>query len=149
MVASLGGLEVLKSLYANVIVPREVADEILVGGSSGFAVQEFEQAEWLDIRQAQIEIPPYLSNSLDPGEASVIHTAIVENLKYVCIDEAAGRRIARLHDLNLTGSIGILIRAKKSGFSFSMKDAINNMTEKGIWLSRGVIEFALTETGEK
>ena len=49
----------------------------------------------------------------------------------------------------LTGTIGILLRAKKEGLSFSMKDAIRRMSSKGVWLGAGVIDFALYHAGEK
>ncbi|MEA5568255.1 hypothetical protein [Anabaena sp. UHCC 0399] len=42
IVAALGDLEVLRSLYAQVLVPFEVCQEIIAGGTSGFAVPEFE-----------------------------------------------------------------------------------------------------------
>lgn len=49
----------------------------------------------------------------------------------------------------LTGTIGILLRAKKEGLSFSMKDAIQRMISNGVWLSERVIDFALYHAGEK
>jgi predicted nucleic acid-binding protein len=64
---------------------------------------------------------------LDCGEAAVIQLALNEGIQTVCIDEVQGRRIARLSNLSLTGSIGILIRAKKEDYSFSMPDAIERM----------------------
>jgi len=70
-----------------------------------------------------------------------------EGCQVVCIDETVGRRIAKLNGLMLTGTVGILLRAKKEGLSFSMKDAIQRMTSKGVWLSGGVIEFALYHAG--
>ena len=63
----------------------------------------------------------------------------------VCIDEDVGRRIARLNNLKVTGSVGVLIRAKKEGFSFSMIEAIQKMKQQGVWLSDNVIEFALRQ----
>ena len=66
----------------------------------------------------------------------------------VCIDEAMGRRIARLNGLQVTGSIGVLIRAKRAGFDFSMREATNRMRSKGIYLSKKVIDFAIKQTGE-
>ncbi|MFP5269408.1 hypothetical protein [Coleofasciculus sp.] len=44
-----------------------------------------------------------------------------ENIQTVCIDEIAGRRIARLSGLSLTGSIGILLRAKREGYPISIQ----------------------------
>ncbi|WP_243714094.1 hypothetical protein [Nostoc sp. 106C] len=57
-----------------------------------------------------------LLNSLDLGEASVIQLALNKNIPTVCIDEAVGRGIARLSGLLVTGSIGILLRAKREGY---------------------------------
>lgn len=75
--------------------------------------------------------------------------ALNEGCRVVCIDETVGRRIAKLNGLMLTGTIGILLRAKKEGLLFSMKDAIQRMISKGAWLSERVIEFALYHAGEK
>jgi predicted nucleic acid-binding protein len=66
-----------------------------------------------------------------------------ENIRTVCIDEAVGRRIARLNGLCLTGSIGVLLRAKRKGIDFSIPDALNGMQSNGIYLSKKVIDFAL------
>jgi len=143
LTAALGNLHILEKLYKQVIISYEVSQEILAGGPSGFAVKEFLQAKRLEIRKKPLDILPHLFNSLDLGEASVIQLALNENIASVCIDEDVGRRIARLYNLKVTGSIGVLIRAKQEGFSFSMKDAIFNMKQQGIWLSDKVIKFAL------
>jgi predicted nucleic acid-binding protein len=47
LVAALGDLKVLQTLYSQVLVPFEVCQEIMTGGVSGFAVAEFEAASWL------------------------------------------------------------------------------------------------------
>jgi predicted nucleic acid-binding protein len=93
-------------------------------------------------------ISPFLLNSLDVGEAAVIQLALNSNIQTVCIDEVVGRRIARLNGLSLTGSIGILLRAKREGYSLSMKSAIEKMLDRNIRLSETVINFALKEAGE-
>jgi len=149
LVAALGDLSVLKHLYKDVLVPLEVCSEILQGGSSSFAVKEFNDATWLSKQSAPQIISPFLSQTLDIGEASVVQLALQKNISVVCIDEAVGRRVARLNGLKLTGSIGILIRAKKEGFPIVMEDAIQRMKSHGIWLSEGVIAFALSQVGER
>jgi predicted nucleic acid-binding protein len=47
LVAALGDLTILTSLYTEVLVPFEVCQEILIGGSSNFAIAEFTDANWL------------------------------------------------------------------------------------------------------
>lgn len=147
LVSALGDLEILKTLYEEVYIPFEVCDEIMKGGATGFAIKEFEQATWLSKQKNKITIPLFLKSSLDPGEASVIETALQNNIPTVCIDEAVGRRIARLNQLKLTGSVGILIKAKNTGYPLDIKKSLYRMKSQGIWLSDRVIEFALKQTG--
>ncbi|MBK1720491.1 DUF3368 domain-containing protein [Thiocystis violacea] len=148
LTAATGDLDVLRFLYDHVLVPDEVAQEIRVGGKDAFALDVFERATWLDLIQAPALLSPYLENSLDRGEAAVIQSALDRNLDLVCIDEIQGRRVARLSGLRLTGSIGILLRAKQLGFTLSIPDALAAMRKRGIWLSEKVIRFALDQANK-
>ena len=85
---------------------------------------------------------------LDRGEAAVIQVALDEKVETVCIDEPVGRRVARLNGLRITGSLGVLLRARREGTAFSMADAIGRMRARGIWLGEDVVRFALLEAGE-
>lgn len=149
LVAALDDLEILRVLYDEVYIPLEVCNEILAGGTTYFAVKEFEQATWLFKQRDKSNISSFLESSLDIGEASVIETALQNNISTVCIDEAVGRRIARLNHLKLTGSIGILIKAKNTGYPLDLKKSLESMKAKGIWLSDRVIEFALKQTSQE
>jgi predicted nucleic acid-binding protein len=148
LVAALGDLRVLQR-YHPVDVPFEVCQEILIENATRFAASEFEAATWLQKWQTPLSFSPMLLNSLDRGEAAVIQLALNENIQTVCIDESRARRLARLNGLSVTGSIGILLRAKREGYSFSMQQAIQRMQTHGIWLSQTVIAFALEQAGEK
>lgn len=143
LVAAWDTLEPLKELYASVVVPKEVSDEILVGGSKNFAAKEFEMADFLEVANEYINISRYLSNSLDRGEAAVIQLALDSNIETVCIDEAIGRRVARMSGLNLTGSVGILARYKREiEPDFSMVNAVARMQGRGIRLGDKIQQFA-------
>lgn len=143
LTAATGSLDVLRTLYTRVVVPFEVAEEIRAGGKDAFGLDVFERASWLEISHSPVVLPPHLQNSLDRGEAPVIQTALQEGIELVCIDEIVGRRVARLSKLSLTGSIGILLKAKSMGFQLSIPEALNRMRARGIWLSEGVVRFAL------
>ncbi len=149
LIAGLGNMEVLQHMYEKVFVPYEVCQELNNGGNTGFGVKEFNEANFLiKIKKTSI-IQPYLKNSLDLGEASVIQTAIDKNISTVCIDESLGRRVARLSGLSLTGSLGIIICAKRNGnISFPLRDIINRMQTQGIYLSEKIISFALQQVDE-
>jgi predicted nucleic acid-binding protein len=148
LIAGLGDLTILKSLYKQVVVPHEVVEEVKAGGPTGFGVNEFNKANFLIKLDKPTIILPHLRNSLDLGESSVIQTAFDKNIQTVCIDEAVGRRIARLNGLKITGTLGILTRAKKEGHSFVLRDAINKMQDKGVRLSSRIITFVLKQVNE-
>ncbi|WP_334881159.1 hypothetical protein [Nostoc sp.] len=50
------------------------------------AVNEFQSASSLQKQTSPLNISPFLFNSLDLGEASVIQLALNKNISTVCID---------------------------------------------------------------
>lgn len=147
LVAATGDLHVLRR-YRRVCVPLEVCREVAAGGAGQFALIEFQQANWLHKSSTPIVLSTILGNTLDLGEASVIQFALNQNIQTVCIDEAAGRRVARLSGLNVTGSLGILLKAKREGYPIRIAEAIVRMRQHGIWLSQRVVTDALSQAGE-
>ena len=87
-------------------------------------------------------------NTLDRGEASVIQTALDLDIALVAIDEVVERRAARLAGLQITGSIGILLKARKQGLIHSMSDCFTRLRAHGIWLSAQVQKYALEEEAQ-
>jgi predicted nucleic acid-binding protein len=145
LTAATGSLDVLKFLYSRVIVPLEVQTELRAAGAHAVGVQALNEATWLDCQTSEVVVSSYLANTLDRGEAATIQTSLNLNVPLVYIDEAVGRRVARLSGLTLTGSIGVLLKAKQLGYDMSMAQAVARMREHGIWLSAEVIRFALQE----
>lgn len=135
LVAGLDDLNILERNYDEVIVPQRVVKEILAKGEKRFDAQIFLENDFLNKLEEPIEINTFLKNSLDSGEASVIQIALNKNIETVCIDEAAGRRIARLNNLKLTGSLGIIISAINNGENIDLEKIIKNMKNNGVWIS--------------
>ncbi|MBI9037248.1 MAG: DUF3368 domain-containing protein [Bacteroidales bacterium] len=148
IVAATGSLDVLNKLYKDVYVPNEVNREISGSLIKTFALKEFNEASFLRKEKTPVDISTILKNTLDIGEASVIQLALNKKIQTVCIDEKVGRRVARLNNLSLIGSTSILIKAKNLGYLKSMKNAISEMKNKGIYLSDNIINFALKHTNE-
>ncbi len=138
LIAATGNLEILQA-YQQVIVPSEVDQEILADPTKDFGKHAFLAASWLTRLKGPTAIPPHLASTLDPGEASVIATALAQGINTVAIDETVGRRIARLHGLLVTGSIGVLIRHRPTD-TMPLSQAISRMRQQGIWISNRLIE---------
>lgn len=71
---------------------------------------------WIQIRDASeiAKLRPEISN-LDPGEASSIALALDSENPLLIIDEKKGRRVAERLNIEIIGTVGVLIRAKVAG----------------------------------
>jgi len=148
LTAALGDLRILERLYARVVVPFEVQQEILTNNATQFGAGAFREAVWLEKRDQPIEITPLLRNVLDRGEAAVIHTAQTKGIPTVCIDEEFGRQVARLNGLHVTGSLGVLIRARNENYPIVLRQAIADMRARGVWISHD-LELQVLEMTDK
>ena len=68
-------LEVLRSIFDNVVVPEPVHDEILEDGEFGSGVSAYLSADWILRRPLHTPLDPLIGSILDNGEASVIQIA--------------------------------------------------------------------------
>lgn len=146
--ALVGRLELLRQLYGEVFIPPSVETEIQAGGIEAAGAPELASAAW--VRVVSLKDPRravYLAD-LDRGEAEAI--ALAEELKarVLIMDERLGRRHARRLGLPLTGTLGVLIKAKQQGLIGAVKPLIEELAQAGIRLGDDVIQEALQLAGE-
>jgi predicted nucleic acid-binding protein len=147
LAAATGGWDILDSLGRAFVVTFVVMGELRRGATGGPGVDTPLPAS-MGIWPERIVIPPWLENVLDPGEASTIALALEQGWPEVAIDEAVGRSIARNCRLRLTGSLGLLIRAKRKGYAITLANAVARIRAAGIWLGEDVAKAALRTAGE-
>lgn len=148
LAAGVGDLGKIKEMYSAVVVPAEVAQEIASLRSGDFVQPHFERATWIKRWPQPTPAAAWLTATLDAGEAAVIQLALNEGISTVCIDEAAGRRAAKISGLRLTGSIGVLLRAKREGRIDSLRVCLDAMRRNGVWLSDALVRLALAHADE-
>jgi len=142
LTAAVGSLEFLQALYHQILVPREVFIELQAGGLDCSEIRAIRSSKVFVIAEEPVELPVLLNSQLDKGEASVIQNAVILGIPVVAIDEKMGRRIARLHQLSITGSVGILVKAAQAGLIPSLETCFERMHAHGIWISRDLQEHA-------
>ena len=148
LTAALGSLDFLAVLYREVIVPHEVFKELEVGGVDCLEIQAIHCCSSLSVVSTATDLPLLLSSQLDRGEAAVIQAAINHQVSTVVIDESLGRRMARLHQLNVTGSLGILVKAAKAGLITDVEACFVRMHEKDVWISAALKDQVREALGE-
>ncbi len=147
LAAAMGGWDVFDVLDTPVVISPVVREELRRGSPDkpGTATP---LRPCMSIWPHEIAIPPWLSATLDKGEASVIALAMEQGWTEVGIDEAVGRSVARTCGLRLTGSLGILIRVKRKGYPLTLKEAIGKIRAAGIWLGKDIENAALAAAEE-
>ena len=89
-----------------------------------------------------------LGQLLDLGEAEAIVLAEQLDARFLLIDEAAGRRIARRRGVPVTGVAGVLLSAKASGAVVAVRPIIEEMASAGYRLSSRLVSAVLERAGE-
>ena len=141
-------LSLLKELYGKIIIPTAVYNEIEKGKEKSY-YQDLELIDWIEIQDIQDPNSRDYFLDLDDGEAEVIILAKEQNADLVIMDEILGRRIAKQLNLKITGTIGVLLRAKENGHIKSLKDLLSELIEKGTWLNPKLISKVLKLANEK
>jgi predicted nucleic acid-binding protein len=143
----IGKLHLLKELYGNVTVPMAVFQEIERGKEKPY-YQNLTLLDWIDIQGIKNQDARAYFIDLDEGEAEVLILAKEQNAELVIMDEILGRRYAQQLGFNLTGTIGILLKAKEKGLIESLKALLTELTEKGTWLSPKLISKTIKLANE-
>jgi predicted nucleic acid-binding protein len=110
--ANLRQLELLTGLFGNVIVPTAVALELLKP-IAGMAPIDLSLLSFVEVRQPRVITAA--TEGLDAGEAEAISIALELDVKTVLMDEMLGRSIAVRCGLSVTGTLGILLQARRRG----------------------------------
>ncbi len=147
--ARIDRLDLLRQVVGQLVIPVAVEQEISGYSQNKPGVIELSKETWITVQavaspqQVQLLLP-----TLDNGEAEVITLALEQNARLVLIDELTGRRVAQSLGLTITGSVGILIRAKQIGEIKAIKPFLNAMTRQGIHFSQQFIAQVLQMEGE-
>jgi predicted nucleic acid-binding protein len=85
---------------------------------------------------------------LHEGEVEVMILAQEVNADLVIIDDANAKKHAKYLKLPVTGTLGVLIKAKQSGYVDKIKPMLQMMIENGIYISQDLIKLCLKQVGE-
>jgi predicted nucleic acid-binding protein len=139
-------LDLLESQFSRVTVPQQVWDELTDGEDGLEPLRELRETGVLHLVEVErSDLFVELFHELDLGETAAICYAVEEDADLVLLDERDGRRVARRHDLNVTGVIGILLRGANTG-QVDMEHELDALRDAGFWISDDLYSQILSET---
>jgi len=134
----INGMHLLHSLYEQVITTPEIAAEY------GKRLPD-----WVNVKAVQNRDLLYnYAETVDIGEASAIALASEIHADLLIIDDANGRRFAKKLELNITGTIGVILEAKQNGIIPSVKPYIIKIQQTNFRISEWLTTQIIKDAGE-
>ena len=144
--ASIGRLDLMPRLFGQVHVVNDVIDECAVGGV--ISVPRLRTLDWVIEVVSTPVANPLILLELDRGEKHTLDMALKAKADRVVIDEKLGRALAEYLGLSVTGTLGILLKAKQAGWIASCREAVTGMQAQGIRYHPTLIEKLVASIGE-
>ena len=124
----IGELDLLHKLFQTVSITPEIAKEY-----------DTSLPEWLVVESPSNKTYQLiLEASLDKGESSAIALALEKTDPLLIIDDLKGRKFAVKLGLKITGTLGILIIAKRQNLITSVKPALEKVKKTDFRFSKNL-----------
>jgi len=134
----IGELQLLNKLFGRIILTAEIANKF-----------NKELPDWFDVQSSTNKTyQRILEASLDKGEASAIALAIEQTDCLLIIDDLKGRKYAEQLGLKITGTLGVLVDAKLSGFLESVRPTLGKIKTTDFRLTDDLEKKTLMKSGE-
>lgn len=150
--ARTGHLSLLQQLYNSIVIPPRVFEELMIssGKPGAKVVSEALNAGWIEIADLKrASDSAILRLLIDAGEAESIQLALEQNARLLIIDDRKGRKTAKSHGIQVIGTGGILISAKKAGLLGKVAPILDELAGVGYRLSPELCERIIELADER
>jgi hypothetical protein len=142
-------LDLLRSLFGEVIIPPEVGIEFATLSLTSARFQGLALPIWIRQQTATMRIQIPSASDLHTGEIAALTLAIEIRADAVLIDERSGHAAARQLGIKTIGILGILLEAKAKGQLSSIRPVIDRLeNEANFWIARPLRDHVLQLAGE-
>lgn len=134
----IGALDILYKTYGEITLTPEVLQEY------GKSLPDWIKIVSVKNKDKQKEF----EKLVDLGEASAIALALELPDSVLIIDDKKGRILAHKLHIELTGTLGTLLKAKQKGVIPAIKPFLNRLKQIEYWLSKDIEDAILKKAGE-
>lgn len=144
----LGCLDFLRQLFQQVFVPQAVVGELRQGELKGFDVPSLNALAWVRVEAVSSLDLPRVTGGLDSGERETIALGLAKADPLLVLDDAAARAYAQTLGISLTGTLGVLVKAKQAGLITAIRPYLDQLDKLAFYLGTHVRARILSLAGE-
>jgi predicted nucleic acid-binding protein len=146
----IGKLNLLERLYGRILVPEKVYLECTDSVHYREEVAVISNSAWIERHMIEdTKLFRLLYSEIDAGEAEALVLALEQKADLVLLDDQEARIKARKLALPVTGTLGVLLKAKNEGMVSSLKADIQNLQASGFWISQELVKAFLSHSASR
>jgi predicted nucleic acid-binding protein len=145
----IGQIDLLPALFAPVYIPAQVCLELDMGRVLRPDTINPRNLVWVElVSVSQVLIDSLPPNRLGTGERAVIAYAQAHRGCVAGMDDLRARQLAEAIGLKVTGTLGILLRAKQAGLVSTLQPLVDDIAAQGFRLNPELHQDVLRLAGE-
>jgi uncharacterized protein len=145
-------LDLIRKLFGQIIIPRAVFKETVIGGKKKPGVSDIAGAckIWIKVTNAKNrrEVAA-LQTVLDEGEAEVITLGQEVKADLLFLDNKEPRLFARTLNFEVLGTVGIIKMAWQKGLVTDPISKVQQLRRNGFWIHDSLFEKILSDLSKQ
>lgn len=136
----IGHLDVLEPIFSVLLVPPAVVLEV---------APSVALPKWIEQRALTQSVGPViLRASLGLGESEAISLALETSARLVILNDRPARRLAQALRLNVIGTLGILLAAKRRGLLAAVRPCLEALLQHDFRMTKTLYKQVLSDADE-
>ena len=141
-----GQLELLEKLFEIVVVPEAVYQEATVADKKeARQLKTFLQGK---VRKVDISQYVFLDAFADLGETEAMLLYKQLTADKLLIDDKRGRKVAKINNISIIGSLGVLLAAKERGLITEIAPMLKLIERSDVHLAENLVKMVLELANE-
>jgi hypothetical protein len=132
-------LNLLEDLFSSIVIPPAVVKEIGPLSLPSWIIKE---------NLNQPIAARILQSPLGAGESEAISLALETNARFVLLDDRPARRLAQALGLQVIGTLGILLAAKRKALLPAVRPCLEALSKFNFRIAADLFERVLKDAGE-
>ena len=149
ILSNINHLDLLKKIYSDIYIPEAVFNEVTEKEDS--ACQQIKNnMGWIHVCKITNESQKRMYQAkLHAGEVEVMILAQEKpEADLVILDDNAAKKTAKFLGLKVTGSLGVILKAKKMDIIKDVTSLMNQLISNGFYITKKIYDLVKSEAGE-